>query len=102
MEPRTALIRYQLSEVGQREAVKRGLDAARQQEQGGVITLPEDVHIFGLDSEGQLARDLPGPPLDAPPENFEAALQLLRRRKAEEAEYLAQQRSATGRPPTVF
>jgi hypothetical protein len=102
MEPRTALIRYQLSEAGQREDVKRGLTAARQQEQGGVITLPEDVHIFGLDSEGQLARDLPGPPLDAPPENFDAALQLLRRRNAEETEFLEQQRRAIGHLPTVF
>jgi hypothetical protein len=101
MEPRTALIRYQLSEIGRREAVKRGLTAARQQEQGGVITLPEDVDLFKLDSDGQLARDLPGPPLDDPPENFEAALQLLRRRNAEEAEFLGKQRRATGRLPTV-
>ena len=96
MEPRSVLIRYELSEKGQREAIKRALSAERQQVQGGVITAPEDVDLFKPDSEGQLAADLPGP-LDEPPD-FETALKLLRR----VAEYLKKQQLATGRLPTIF
>jgi hypothetical protein len=100
LEPRSALIQYQLSETGQQEAIKRKLDEKRDQEQGGVITLPGDIYLFRLDSEGQLGADVPGLAVDEPPKDFEAALELLRRRKAEEAAYLKKQQLATGRSPT--
>lgn len=99
MEPTSALIHYELSENGQREAVKHGLPAERRQELGGVISSPEDVDLFKVGFDGGLSADLPLP-LDLPLPNFDAALQLWRRLAAEKAEYLEKQRRATGRLPT--
>jgi hypothetical protein len=97
-----ALIKCQLSEVGQREALKRGLPADRSQEHIGEITSPEDLKLFNVAADGQLSQDIPGLPLDQPVESFEVAFQVLRRRKKQEAQYVETQQRADGQPPTIF
>ncbi len=101
MEPIIALIKYQLSEDGQREALRRGLPADKCQEHIGEVS-PRDVKLFKVAADGQLAQEVPGLALDQAIEGFEAALQVLRLRKRQEAEYLERQQRADGQPPTIF
>ena len=102
MKPKIAVLKYQLSATGQREALRRGLPAERSHEQLGEITSPEDVDLFNVDAEGRLAQEIPGLPLDQPVESFEAALEVLRNRKREQTEFLESQQRAIGPLPTIF
>jgi hypothetical protein len=97
-----ALIKYQLSEIGQREALRRGLPGERSREHLGEIASPEDLDLFNVAADGQLSQEIPGLPLDQPVEGFEAALQVLRRRKRDQAEFLERQQHAIGQLPTIF
>jgi hypothetical protein len=102
MNPKIALIKVELSEAGQREAIKGGLKSDLWQEYIGEITSMDDVDLFNADADGQLAAEMPGPPLDQPVEGFDAALQVLRNRKEYIEAFLKRQQRAVGPPPTMF